>query len=72
MLIKVTVKPGSSKGPAVEERNGELLVYLHERAHDGEANVALVRLLAKYYGVAKSRVAIRSGARSRQKIVEIR
>lgn len=48
-----------------------LTVYLHEKTHDGEANAGLVKLLAKHYGVAKSCVVIRSGEKSRKKVVEI-
>ena len=71
MLIPITVKPGSRKGPLVEAAPDGLTVYLREKAHDGEANVALVRVLAKYYGVAKSCVMIQRGQKSHRKVVEI-
>ncbi len=38
---------------------------------DGKANAALIRLLAKAFGVANSAVRIAGGAQSRIKIVEI-
>ena len=71
MLIKVLVKPGSKKGPLVEETAGGITVYLREKPHDGEANDALIRLLSDYYDVAKSCILIRSGGRSHQKTIEI-
>lgn len=71
MLVQVTVKPGSRKGPLVEAVPDGLVVYLHEKAHDGEANGGLVKLLAEYYDVAKSCVLIKTGAKSRKKVVEI-
>jgi uncharacterized protein YggU (UPF0235/DUF167 family) len=71
MLVQVTVKPGSRKGPLVEAVPDGLVVYLHEKAHDGEANDGLVKLLAEYYDVAKSCVLIKTGAKSRKKVVEI-
>ena len=71
MLVQVTVKPGSRKGPLVEAVPDGLVVYLHEKAHDGEANVALVKLLAGYYGVAKGCVVIVRGQKSHRKVVEI-
>ena len=71
MLIKVLVKPGSKKGPLVEEKAEGITVYLREKPHDGEANEALIRLLADHFRVAKSCVEIRSGGRSHQKTIEI-
>jgi hypothetical protein len=73
MIVSVLVKPGSKKGPLVEAAPSfdGLIVYLREKAHDGEANEALVRVLADYYHVAKSCVSIRRGQKSHQKMVEI-
>ena len=71
MRVEVVVKPGSSKGPLVEKEGDRLIVYLREKAHDGEANEGLVKLLAKHYGVAKSCVVIVRGQKSHQKVVEI-
>ncbi|HTT94194.1 MAG TPA: DUF167 domain-containing protein [Solirubrobacterales bacterium] len=39
---------------------------------DGKANKALCRLIAARVGVAPSRVAVVRGARSREKLVEVR
>lgn len=72
LTVTAHVKPGSSKGPLVvvdDER--ELTVFLRERAVDGKANDALVRVLAEHFGVSKSRVTIVHGHASRTKIVEI-
>lgn len=72
MLVNVQVKPGSKKGPLVEAAlSGELVVYLNERPHDGEANKALIKMLAEYFGVAKSCVAIKAGEKTRKKVIEI-
>ncbi len=48
MLIKVLVKPGSKKGPLVEEQAEGITVYLCEKPHDGEADEAMIKLLADY------------------------
>jgi uncharacterized protein YggU (UPF0235/DUF167 family) len=67
-LITVTVKPGSRKGPLVEAGgDGTLTVYVRERAVDGKATEAVAAVLAKYLGVARSRVELVSGATSRVK-----
>ena len=70
MKYAVKVKPGSSQEKVVVDGDS-LTVWLHARAHDGEANKAVVKVLAKYFGVAKSRVEIVRGEKSRVKIVEI-
>jgi hypothetical protein len=70
--ITVTVKPGSTKGPLVEQNNdGSLTVYLKQRAVDGAANTALVEVLAKHFGVRKSQVEIESGFTSRIKRIRV-
>lgn len=72
MKITVQVKPGSTKGPLVEvidEKN--LVVYLRERAVDGAANEALVRVLAKHFGLAKSKVIIETGFSGRIKRIRL-
>jgi uncharacterized protein (TIGR00251 family) len=68
----IHAKPGSSKGPLVEAQpDGALTVLISARAVDGAANDALVEVLAKHFGVAKSRVTIVRGHTSRHKIVEV-
>ena len=70
MNVQVVVKPGAKQEKIVASDN-ELTVYLHARAHDGEANVALTRALADYYGVSKSCVEIVKGTKNHHKVVEI-
>lgn len=71
MKYSVIVKPNSRKGPLVEETDDGLVVYLRERPVDGAANQALVKTLAKHFGVSKSQVVIKVGASGRHKIVEV-
>lgn len=73
-MVRYTVhaKPGSKKGPAVEiDESGELTVFLRERAVDGAANEGLIAVVAKHFGVSKSRVAILRGHASRHKVIEV-
>jgi hypothetical protein len=66
--VVVRVKPGSRKGPLVEtDADGALTIYVPERAVEGKANEAVVKLLAKHLGVPRSRVELVSGATSRVK-----
>lgn len=72
MRYTVQVKPGSKKGPLVEEHpDNSLLVFLKERAVDGAANEGLIRLLAEHFGVRKADVVIESGFTSRIKRVDV-
>ena len=66
----VTVKPGSSQEKIVENTDGALTVYLRAKPHDGEANTALIKLLAKYFDVPKTSIQVIRGAKSRHKVIE--
>ena len=71
-VVLVHVKPGSRKGPLVEadpDTAGSFTVDLQQRAGEGAANDALVRLLAKHFGVPRSAVGILRGHHSRIKQV---
>ena len=73
----VAVKPGSSQEkilettPATATTPGELTVYLRAKPHDGEANKALIKLLAKYLDVPKTSIKITRGTKSRVKVIEV-
>ena len=71
MRYTLFVKPGSKKGPLVEIMDDQLTVYVRERAVDGKANAAVIELLAKHFGVSKSKVQIETGFTSRHKRVSI-
>lgn len=70
MMIQVIVKPGAKRS-AVEETSEGLIVRLHEKAHDNEANEGLIKILSEYYDVSKGQVIIQKGMKSRHKLVEI-
>lgn len=46
-------------------------VYVTCKPTGGEANAAVVKLMAKWLGVAPSRVRIVKGLRSRDKVIEV-
>lgn len=71
MLISVRVKP-SSKRPRLEQLgDGSLVAYLKSPPVEGKANEELIRRLADRFRVPKSRIRIKSGLSSRNKLVEI-
>jgi len=51
--------------------DGTLKVWLSARAHDGEANDALIEFLSENFNVAKSRIKIVKGLKSKNKLIEI-
>jgi len=66
----VRVVPRASRNLLKEEGN-ILKVYLTKPAQDGMANAQLIKLLSEHLGVAKSKVRIVQGGKSRNKIIEI-
>ena len=48
-----------------------LKVRVRARPVEGEANAALVKLMAKALGVSKSAIRIRRGSQSRTKVIEV-
>ncbi len=71
MIYTVKVKPHSRKGPLVLVDGENITVYLREKPVDGEANRALIALLAQHFHAPKTTVHIKSGLRGRQKYIEI-
>ena len=70
-LINVRVIPNAKKNN-VSEEEGKLKVHVSAPAVDDKANKALVKVLAKYFGIKKNDVRIIKGTKSREKVVEIR
>ena len=70
MRYAITVKPGSSQEKIVKTGENEFTVYLRAKPHDGEANDALIKLLAKHFKIPKTSIKIIRGTKSRNKIIE--
>jgi uncharacterized protein (TIGR00251 family) len=68
----VRLQPRASRNAIEGVRDGALLVRVAAPPVDGEANEALVRLLAARLNVPKSAVRILSGERGRTKRVAVR
>ena len=72
MKISAKIKPNSRhREEVVANDDGSLTIYTKALAIKGRANLAAVKLVAKYYGVAPSRVKLVRGATSRNKVFEI-
>jgi hypothetical protein len=70
MKIKVRVFTRSSREEVVQQADG-YAVRVKAAPQDGKANDAVVRLLARHFGVTRSAVRIAGGLTVRNKIVEI-
>ena len=70
MKINIKVTPHSSREEVVK-LGDEYVVRVKATPHDGKANEAVIKLLAKYFKVPKSAVRIVSGATGRNKIADI-
>ena len=69
--IRVRLTPRSGRNEIVGWQNSLLRVRVTAPPVDGKANAALERLIAKAVGVPKRDVSVISGARGREKTVEI-
>ena len=69
LIIDIRVQPRASRDEILGVRDGRLRVRTTAPPAGGEANRAVVKLLAKYLGVAPSRIVIRHGAAGRNKQV---
>ena len=71
LILELHVQPGAARSEFAGKHGERLKVRLAARAVDGKANQALIEFLAEHFHVAKSRVRIASGLKSRQKRVII-
>lgn len=71
MLIRVRVTPNARVALVTRIDEASFEVKVDEKATGGRANKRLVEILAEHFDVPKSRISIVSGARSRDKTVEL-
>jgi uncharacterized protein (TIGR00251 family) len=70
-VLSIRVQPRASSDAILGWRDGTLRVRVTARPVEGEANLAVARLLARALRVAPSAVAVIRGARGRDKRVRI-
>jgi uncharacterized protein (TIGR00251 family) len=69
--LVVRLQPRAKRNAIVDERDGVLRVNVAAAPVDGRANAALCKLIAKRAGVARGRVSVLRGERSREKVVQV-
>lgn len=71
MRFIVTAKPRSKTTKITKKDNGHYVVAVSEPPTQGKANAAIIRALSQYFGVSPSRISIKMGKSSREKLIEI-
>ena len=69
--IKVWVQPKSSRNQVDGFQDGALRVRVTAAPTEGQANAAVIAILAKTLGVSKSRLEIIRGHSSRDKVISV-
>ena len=70
-ILQVKVKPNARASVLVAQRDGTWLAQVAAPPVEGQANEALVALVAKHFGVRRAQVRIKSGASGRMKLVQV-
>ncbi len=67
----IRVIPNSKTEKIVEEGDSYLKIKLTAPAYENKANKAVINFLANHFKIAKNRIKILSGNKSREKKIEI-
>ncbi|MFN0110767.1 MAG: DUF167 domain-containing protein [Blastocatellia bacterium] len=71
ITFAVRVQPRASRSEIVGEFGDAFKIRLAAPPVDGEANEELIRFLAKFFGVARAQISIRSGQTSKNKLIAV-
>ena len=72
ITIDVLVQPRASRAKIGPRHDGRIKIAVTAPPVDGEANAAVIELLAKTLGVARGAVEVVAGATSRRKTIKVR
>ena len=67
ITFSVKVKPGARSESISPGIKGEIIIKVRAKPVEGAANTAVIEALSKYLGIAKSRITLESGAKSKAK-----
>lgn len=70
-VLRIRVQPSAGRSQIVGEHGDYLKVRVAAPPNEGKANAELVRFLARTLGVSRSSVELLSGARNRDKTVQV-
>ena len=72
MVISLKLKPNSKEEKVIKIKANDFVVWVKAKPEKNKANLALIKVLAKYFGVIQKNVMIERGFGSRKKIVRIK
>jgi uncharacterized protein (TIGR00251 family) len=72
IILNIRVIPKAAKNEVIKLDKKNWKVKVTAAAVEGKANEALIKLLAKEFGVAKSQVEIVRGKRGRDKVIRVK
>lgn len=72
LLLHLHVQPGAKKSEIAGRHGDALKIRIAAPPREGEANAALIRFVAELFSVPHRRIALESGAGSRQKTIRVR
>jgi len=70
-IILVKVKPNARSTTLVEQADGSWLAQIAVPPVDGQANAALIALVAEHFAVRRAQVRIKTGSSGRLKRIQI-
>lgn len=70
-IYKIKIAPNSKINKIIEEQDNFLKIKLTAPAHANKANKALIKFLSRHFKIAKNKIQIISGEKSRKKIISV-
>lgn len=71
MKIELNVKTQQKVSKVEMRDNGIMNVFVKSSPIENKANAEIIKLLSEYYDIPKSSISIKTGKKSKRKIVEI-
>ncbi len=71
MYVNISVTTRSSKNEVIKIGDNTFKVYVTVVPEKGKANEKIIELLSDHFHLAKSKIKIKAGATSKEKIIEI-
>lgn len=71
MKMTIVVKTNARKEGVERLEDGSIRVSVNAPPQEGRANEAVIRVIAEHFAVAKSKIRIVGGLRSKKKVIEV-